>query len=123
MRILASRGKNLTSLEGPFALDLEHGPLGDAGLFAIAGPTGAGKSTLLDALCVALYNTTPRLSGQGGVEVGRADGALRGVPANDPRNLLRDGAGEGYAEVDFLGREGRRWRARWTARRARGRAD
>jgi exonuclease SbcC len=119
MRILAIRGKNLTSLEGFFELDLVDGPLGAAGLFAIAGPTGAGKSTILDAMCVALYNKTPRLGGQGGVEVGRTDGTMRGLPANDPRNLLRDGATEGYAEVDFLGREGRRWRARWSVRRAR----
>ena len=123
MRILAIRGKNLTSLEGEFELDLENGPLGEAGLFAISGPTGAGKSTLLDALCVALYNETPRLNNHGGVQVGASDGTLRGTGANDPRNLLRDGTSEGFAEVDFTGSDARRWRSRWSVRRARGKID
>ena len=88
MRILAIRGSNLTSLEGPFALDLETGPLGDAGIFAISGPTGAGKSTLLDALCVALYNKTPRLGGQGGVE--------------DVEDVLREGRHPEHEAVEQL---------------------
>ncbi len=122
MRILAVRGRNLTSIEGTFELDLADGPLGDAGIFAITGPTGAGKSTILDAICVALYNRTPRFGGQPGVEVGR-DGAMRGISSYDPRNLLRDGVGEGWAEVDFVGREGRKWRSRWTCWRARKRPE
>ncbi|HEY0420117.1 MAG TPA: AAA family ATPase, partial [Acetobacteraceae bacterium] len=61
MRILAIRGKNLASLAGEFAIDFREEPLQSSGLFAISGPTGAGKSTLLDALCVALYDATPRL--------------------------------------------------------------
>ncbi len=60
MRILAIRGENLASLEDPFDVDLEHGVLGQAGLFSITGTTGAGKSTLLDAMCLALYDQTPR---------------------------------------------------------------
>ena len=42
---LAIRGRNLTSIEGAFELDFVDGPLGDAGIFAIAGPTGAGRGT------------------------------------------------------------------------------
>src|SRR5690606_16085381 len=42
---------------------------------------------------------------------------------NDVREILRHGASEGWAEVDFLGVDDRRWRARWEVRRARGRAD
>ncbi|MFD2272013.1 AAA family ATPase [Undibacterium arcticum] len=61
MKILAIRGKNLASLAGEFEVDFEQEPLKSAGLFAISGPTGAGKSTLLDALCMALYESTPRL--------------------------------------------------------------
>ena len=60
MRILAIRGRNLASLAGDFELDFRTGPLAEGGLFAITGPTGAGKSTLLDALCLALFDRTPR---------------------------------------------------------------
>jgi len=124
VRILAIRGADLASLAGPFAVELDRPPLDRAGLFAIAGPTGSGKSTLLDALCLALYDRVPRLEGSGGPAVGRADEdeAVR-IRALDVRGVLRRGAGEGFAEVEFIGRDGRRWRARWEVRRARGRAD
>jgi exonuclease SbcC len=61
MKILRIGGKNLASLAGEFEVDFEQEPLASSGLFAISGPTGAGKSTLLDALCLALYDATPRL--------------------------------------------------------------
>ncbi|MFY9343496.1 MAG: AAA family ATPase, partial [Planctomycetota bacterium] len=70
MRILAIRGQNLASLAQSFEVDLVRGPLGGTGLFAIVGPVGAGKSTLLDALCLPLFDRTPRLTGRGGVPVG-----------------------------------------------------
>ena len=73
MKILAIRGCNLASLAGEFEIDLAHGPLGAAGVFAIVGNTGAGKSTLLDALCVALFDRTPRLTNHSRVVAGRAD--------------------------------------------------
>ncbi|MCY1074355.1 AAA family ATPase [Archangium lansingense] len=120
MRILAIRGCNLTSLAGDFALELDQPPLDKMGLFAITGATGAGKSTLLDALCLALFDRTPRLGERGGVPVGRADEDEEArLMANDVRGVLRRGAGEGFAEVDFLGRDGRRYRARWSVWRAR----
>ena len=37
--------------------------------------------------------------------------------------MLRRGAGKGHAEVDFLGKDGRRYRARWNVWRARERAE
>lgn len=121
MRILAIRGANLASLEGAFALELNRPPLGDAGLFAITGPTGAGKSTILDAACVALYNRTPRLDNHGGVGIGVGeDPESDRLKSNDPRSLLRHGTAEGYAEVDFLGVDGLSYQARWSVRRARG---
>ncbi len=121
MRILAIRGSNLASLQGDFEVDLEAG-LGSAGLYAITGPTGAGKSTLLDALCLALFDCTPRLDSQGGARIGRPDEEHR-LAANDCRSLLRRGCGRGHAEVDFQDRIGRRYRARWEVRRARDRAE
>ncbi|MCR9244965.1 MAG: AAA family ATPase [bacterium] len=124
MRILAIRGHNLASLAREFEVDLVDGNLGGAGIFAICGPVGAGKSTLLDALCLALFDRTPRLSGRGGVAVAEIERPEKDwLHSHDPRSLLRRGAGEGYAEVDFSGRDGRRYRARWSVRRARRRAD
>ncbi|KQQ61900.1 chromosome segregation protein SMC [Pseudomonas sp. Leaf129] len=117
MKILAIRLKNLASLAGPFELDFTAEPLASAGLFAITGPTGAGKSTLLDALCLALFGAVPRLGNASqSAKVPDADGE---IGSYDPRTLLRRGTGAGYAEVDFLGVDGRRYRARWEANRAR----
>ena len=122
MKILAIRGKNLASLSQDFVVDYQQEPLASAGLYAITGPTGSGKSTLLDALCLALYEKTPRLTG-----VGRSgdipDVGDSGIAPGDVRTLLRRGAAEGYAEVDFEGSDGVAYRARWSVRRARGKAD
>src|SRR3970282_214524 len=124
MRIVAIRGANLASLAGPFAVELEREPLAHAGVFAITGPTGAGKSTLLDALCVALFDRTPRLDTRSPVVIGRPgdDHALR-LSATDVRTLLRHGTAAGFAEVEFVGRDGHHYLARWSVRRARNRAD
>ncbi|NWB99033.1 AAA family ATPase [Pseudomonas gingeri] len=120
MKILAIRLKNLASLAGPFELDFTAEPLASAGLFAITGPTGAGKSTLLDALCLALFGAVPRLNNASrDAKVPDADGE---IGTGDPRTLLRRGTGTGYAEVDFVGIDGRRYRARWEANRARDKA-
>ncbi len=62
MRILSLRLKNLNSLKGEWKIDFTAEPFASNGLFAITGPTGAGKTTLLDAICLALYHETPRLS-------------------------------------------------------------
>ncbi len=123
MKILAIRGENIASLCAPFNVDLSQGPLGDAGLFAISGPTGSGKSTLLDTICLALFDTTPRLSERGGAAVGRADlDPSHRLAANDVRGLLSRGAAAGFAEVDFRGVDNRRYRARWDVRRSRNKA-
>lgn len=62
MKICSLRFENLNSLKGKWFIDFEAEPFRDAGIFAITGPTGAGKSTLLDAICLALYHQTPRVS-------------------------------------------------------------
>ena len=117
MKILRISGKNLASLAGEFAIDFESEPLASAGLFAISGPTGAGKSTLLDALCLALYGDTPRLLKRSSTRL--PDVGEETVTAQDARTLLRRGAAEGWAEVDFVGSDDRRYRARWAVRRSR----
>jgi len=123
MKILAIRLENLASLAGRHEIDFTTAPLADQGLFAITGPTGAGKSTLLDALCLALYGSTPRLR-----QAPTRDSQIEDVNHDtlttaDPRTLLRRGCASGFAEVDFVGRDGCRYRARWAVRRARDKVD
>ncbi len=82
MRILVIRGRNLASLCGEFEVRLDQPPISSCNLFCISGPTGSGKSTLLDALCLALYGRTPRLSDEGG--------HLVGAPEEDDKEPLED---------------------------------
>ena len=117
MRILAIRGENLASLAAPFAVDLASEPLGATGLFAITGETGAGKSTILDALCLALYGRYPRVAVTRREDV--PDPGGESLSASDGRAILRRGAGSGFAEVDFIGRDGIAYRVGWEAYRAR----
>lgn len=121
MKILLIRLKNLASIEGPFEIDFTAEPLQSAGIFAIAGPTGAGKSTLLDALCLALYDKTPRFAAAG-ENLLLKDVGDHTVNQSDVKNILRRGAGEGFAEVSFVGADGHRYQSRWSVRRARSKA-
>lgn len=123
MKILAIRIKNLASLEGNTEIDFCSEPLCSAGIFAITGSTGAGKSTILDALCLALYGKTPRYlqARESGIEITDAQGGA--ISQGDVRGILRDGTGDGFAEVDFVGVDLQRYRATWRVRRARDKAD
>ena len=123
MRILAIRGENLASLEGLFEVDLEHGVLGQSGLFSITGPTGAGKSTLLDAMCLALYDQIPRLADAKVVYVGGQADENERENARDVKSIMRRGAGHCRTEVEFIGRDNVRYLAKWEARRARKKPD
>jgi len=118
MKILSIRLKNLASIEGLFEVDFTAEPLYSAGIFAISGPTGAGKSTILDALCLALYDKAPRFTASG-ENLYLQDVGDNLINQSDVRNILRRGTGEGFAEVDFLAATGRRYRSRWSVRRAR----
>ncbi len=106
MKILSLRLKNLNSLKGEWKIDFTRPPFVDNGLFAITGPTGAGKSTLLDAICLALYHQTPRLDK---------------ISASDNDIMTRHTA-DCLAEVEFEVKS-RVYRAFWSQRRARDRAD
>ena len=118
MKIIAIRLKNLTSIEGSVEIDFTVEPLSSAGIFAISGATGAGKSTLLDALCLALYDKAPRFAAS--VEsINLADVGDNQINQSDVRNLLRRGTSDGYAEVDFQGVDGHRYRSVWSFRRTR----
>ena len=106
MKINSLRFKNLNSLKGEWKIDFTAAPFTESSLFAITGPTGAGKSTLLDAICVALYHETPRLSSLS-------------ASAND---LMTRHTTDCMAEVEFEV-QGRHYRAYWSQRRARDRVD
>ena len=123
MKILAIRIKNLASLEGFSEIDFTSEPLCTASIFAITGPTGAGKSTILDALCLALYAQTPRYNKTTNPTLSVQDKSGSTITQGDPKNILRDGVYEGYAEVDFVGVDGYRYRAKWSVRRARNKAE
>ena len=101
MKLCRLKLKNLNSFREEIDIDFEDPLLADASLVAITGPTGAGKTTLLDAICVALYGKTPRLSGTG---------------SQHPRHLISHGEKDGFAEVHFTA-NGTRYIASWSLRR------
>ena len=68
-----------------------------------------------------IYGRYPRVSAGRNEETPDPGGIA--ITSGDPRAILRRGAGEGFSEVDFLGRDGVGYRVRWTAYRARGRAN
>jgi exonuclease SbcC len=122
MKILAIRGKNLASLEKEFEIDFTAEPLKSAGIFAITGSTGSGKSTILDALCLALFDASPRTN-RVSENITVQDVGNRTINQRDSRNILRRGASDGFAEVDFVSLGDETFRARWHVRRARNKAD
>jgi len=123
MKFLVIRGRNLASLEGEFEVNFTKEPLQSSGIFAITGQTGAGKSTLLDALCLALFDSAPRLYKAEQIKKENLDLLTDKISPQDCRNILRRGTGEGYAEVEFIALNGDKYRSKWMVKRARGKAD
>ena len=120
MKILRLSLHNLASLTGTHHIDFESSPLAHAGLIAITGKTGAGKSTLLDAMCLALYNEIPRLKGATG---SLKDAGGQDVSIKDSKNILRRGCVHGFAELEFIALDSKRYMARWEIKRARQKVD
>ena len=106
MRILSLSFRNLNSLAGDWSIDFRAPEYEASGIFAITGPTGAGKSTILDAICLALYGSTPRLPNI----------------SKNVNDIMTRGTGDCYADVTFRTTKGE-FRCRWSQRKARGKAD
>ncbi|MCW8995593.1 MAG: AAA family ATPase, partial [Psychromonas sp.] len=102
MKILSLRFKNLNSLQGQWKIDFQRAEFTDNGLFVITGQTGAGKSTILDAICLALYQQTPRLDRL----------------TQSKNELMTRGTGDCLAEVEFSV-NGKDYRVFWGQKRAR----
>ena len=102
MKILELRFKNLNSLYGEWRIDFSAPEYTSNGIFSLTGPTGSGKSTILDAVCLALYGTTPRL----------------GKISKGGNEIMSRQTGDCFAEVTFESQAGR-FRCHWSQHRAR----
>lgn len=121
MKILSVEIANITSIEGPYTINFEDDIFLNIGLFGITGPVGAGKSSIIDAICLGLYNKTPRLDKISGmVSIQYESESLN---TNNPSNLLRRGAASGHVVVRFTGIDGHVWKTNWMLRRSRNQAN
>lgn len=104
--------ENIASFEKA-SVDFNNGPLGNADIFLINGETGSGKSTLLDAICLALYDNTPRMNAGGR---GDKENMPDNITYGNPMRLLRLNTNQGLVRLIFEA-DGDNWEALWTVRR------
>lgn len=107
---------NIASIEDA-VIDFENPPLADSEVFLITGKTGAGKSTILDAICLALFATTPRMKNTN-MQGDTTDGGDN-ITIKDPRQLMRRNSGEASVSLLFTGSNGIHYEAIWSVARAR----
>lgn len=116
MRLRKLTIHNIASIEDA-EIDFEARPLSDAPVFLITGDTGSGKSTILDAICLALYATTPRFDNT--QMEGDMEEAGKPITLRDPRQLMRRNTGEASVTLTFTGSNGVAYEAAWSVARAR----
>lgn len=114
---------NIASIQDA-EIDFENGLLSQSNLFLIAGKTGVGKSTILDAICLALYNSAPRLkSAPSGNNSIYEDNAVNGgaTKLNEPKLLVRRGASQAFSILYFEGNDGKEYAAHWSVKKTKSR--
>lgn len=106
---------NIASISSA-SIDFTSAPLSDSPIFLICGETGSGKSTILDAICLALYNKTPRLTnGKKTDETSYKEGGQE-ISIMSVNQLLKKGEKEGGITLLFEGADGSDYIAEWKCR-------
>ncbi len=108
--------KNIASITEA-TIDFTTSPLRDERLILISGNTGAGKSTILDAICLALYNKTPRLEQAPPKTKVEIASIGDDVTLSSPLHLVRRTSSEARAELQFTGNDGQDYTASWVVER------